>query len=483
MSLRRRITAATTFAVAAVAVTLGIFGYLSARSHLIGDTKSQLSQRASSFLRESSDFDQGQGTGQNGGQNGSQNGGQGAGQSAEQGLGPGLNGVVPPSPKFGGAPGTFEIVRSNGTIVAIGRGGTTDLPVTSEVKAIARAGRGSFYRSLTVKDTHLEVLTVAIPGQAAVEVALPLTQDDSVLHGLLITYALLVAAGVLLAGLIGTLVARAALLPIYRFTDRTEVVTSALHAPRRLEGGGASELQRLAGSFNQMLDALERSIQAQRHLIADASHELRTPMAALRSNIQIFIEAEALPVQERAELQESIIAELDELTQLVADVLDLARGATPSDHIESVELDTLVREAVARARRRAPQLAFDTELEPTVISNAPERVARAIGNVIDNARKWSPPEGPVEVTLRDGVLRVRDHGPGFKQSDIAHVFDRFYRADEARRLPGSGLGLAIVRQAAEAYGGKVVATNAEDGGAVVEVVFGSRPAGGLVQTP
>jgi two-component system sensor histidine kinase MprB len=283
---------------------------------------------------------------------------------------------------------------------------------------------------------------------------------------------LVATAAALLAGLIGTLVAKAALSPINRFTERTEAVTGALHGPRRLDGGGttglqrlvgggATELQRLAHSFNQTLDALEISMQAQRHLIADASHELRTPMAALRSNIQIFLEAEALPREERAELQQAILAELDELTQLVADVLDLARGASPSDHIESVELDT--------------------ELEPTVISNAPERVTRAIGNVIDNARKWSPPEGPIEVTLRDGVLRVRDHGPGFKQSDIEHVFDRFYRADEARRLPGSGLGLAIVRQAAEAYGGTVIATNAEDGGAVIEVAFGSRPAGGLLQ--
>jgi two-component system sensor histidine kinase MprB len=459
MSLRRRITAATTFAVAAVAITLGVVGYLSARSHLISDTRSQLSARASSFLRISSNNN----------------------------FNPGARGqpfnVGPPSPAFGGAPGDFQVVYANGTVKAL-HDGNSDLPVTTEVKAIARAGHGSFFRSVTVKGTHLEVLTLALPANnTAVEVALPLTEDDSVLHGLLITYALLVAAGVLLAGLIGTLVARAALLPINRFTDRTEVVTSALHAPRRLEGVGASELQRLAGSFNQMLDALERSIQAQRHLIADASHELRTPMAALRSNIQIFIEAEALPLQERAELQEAILAELDELTQLVADVLDLARGASPSDHIESVELDTLVREAIARARRRAPQLAFEAELEPTVISNAPERVARAIGNVIDNARKWSPPDSPVEVTLRNGVFRVRDHGPGFKDSDIAHVFDRFYRADEARRLPGSGLGLAIVRQAAEAYGGTVTAENADDGGAVIEVVFGSRPAEGLVQTP
>jgi two-component system sensor histidine kinase MprB len=472
MSLRRQITAATTVAVAAVALLVGVAGYLSARSHLIGDTRSQLSQRANSFLMNND------GDGNDNDSNDNDGGGNDnpvqAGQNHKDGE--------PAPPPFGGAPGDFQIVYANGTIAAVGSGASV-LPVTAEAKTIARAGRGSDYRSVTVKGTHLEMLTVADPqNHTAVEVALPLTEVDSVLHGLLITYALLVAAGVLLAGLIGTLVARAALLPISRFTDRTEAVTRDLAAAMRLEGGGATELQRLAHSFNQTLDALERSIQAQRHLIADASHELRTPMSALRSNIQIFLEAEALPREERAELQEAIVAELDELTQLVADVLDLARGASPSDHIEAIELDSLVHEAIARARRRAPQLEFKTDLEPTVISNAPERVARAIGNVIDNASKWSPPEGPVEVTLHDGVFRVRDHGPGFKPADIPHVFDRFYRADESRRLPGSGLGLSIVRQAAEAYGGTVLAENAPDGGAVIEVVFGSRPAEGLVQT-
>ena len=214
-------------------------------------------------------------------------------------------------------------------------------------------------------------------------------------------------------------------------------------------------------------------MQAQRHLILDASHELRTPMAALRSNIQIFLEAHRLPAHEREGLQEAIVVELDELTQLVADVVELARGSSPSGHTEPIELDVIVRDAVGRAQRRAPQLAFSLELEPTVIVNAPDRVSRAVTNVIDNARKWSPPNGRIEVALRDGLLRVRDHGPGFKEEDLQSVFDRFYRADEARRLPGSGLGLAIVKQAAEAHGGFAVAANAPDGGAVVEVSFGS----------
>jgi len=249
-------------------------------------------------------------------------------------------------------------------------------------------------------------------------------------------------------------------------------VTSELEHPRHLEEAGASELRRLAASFNQTLDALEQSIEAQRNLVADASHELRTPIAALRSNIQIFLESERLPAEERQPLQQSILAELDELTQVVANVVELARGSGPSAHREQVELDALVSDAVDRAHRRAPQIEFNVDLEQTLVDGVPDRIGRAITNVIDNARKWSPPDGPIDVRLREGTLSVRDHGPGFDERDLPHVFDRFYRAAHARRLPGSGLGLAIVRQTALAHGGNATAQNAPGGGALVQVSFG-----------
>jgi len=153
--------------------------------------------------------------------------------------------------------------------------------------------------------------------------------------------------------------------------------------------------------------------------------------------------------------------------------MELARGAAPSDQREPVELDVLVREAVERANRRMPGLRFELDLQPTVIDAAAEQVARAVGNVIDNARKWSPPDATIAVRLHDGTLSVRDSGPGFHDQDLEHVFNRFYRADDARRLPGSGLGLAIVKQAADAHAGTAIASNAPGGGALVEVSFGS----------
>jgi two-component system, OmpR family, sensor histidine kinase MprB len=464
MSLRRRIAAAAGISVVAVAVAVAAIGYLSARSHQIGEIQQELRNRTAPFLLPH--------TGDHHGPGSDQGGGSGPGRSGPGGGGNGSQFQAPPAPAFGGAPGYFQVVQPDGTAFASG-GGAAQLPVDSRVVQIARQGRGSFFTTTRVSGVHLEVLTVGDPyDHHAIQVALPLTAVDSVLHGLLISYIAVVAGGVLLAILLAALISRSALAPIQRFLHRTESVTSHLDRPRRLEEMGPSELRRLAMSFNHTLDALERSIEAQRQLVADASHELRTPIAALRSNVQIFLEAERLPLEERESLQQSILAELDDLTQIVADVVELARGPQPSRHREALELDTIVRGAVERAQRRAPQLRFQLELEPTVIDGTPDQVGRAVENVIDNARKWSPGDGEIEVRLRHGELAVRDHGPGFKEQDIAHVFDRFYRAEDARRLPGSGLGLAIVKQAAESHGGRAGAENAPGGGALVSVSFG-----------
>jgi two-component system, OmpR family, sensor histidine kinase MprB len=185
-------------------------------------------------------------------------------------------------------------------------------------------------------------------------------------------------------------------------------------------------------------------------------------------------EAQRLPEHERESLRNDIVGELDELTALVADVVELARGTSSEGRqADEVRLDAIVRAAIEKAARRGG-VRFEQRLEPTVVTGRAERIDRAVGNLLENARKWSPDGGLVEVTLQDGVLSVRDHGPGFDEQDVAHVFDRFYRADGARGLPGSGLGLAIVRQAAEACGGYAEAGNAPEGGALLKVSFGPR---------
>jgi two-component system sensor histidine kinase MprB len=456
VSLRRQIALAAAVAVAAVAVAVAVTGYVSTRSHLIGEVKNELRRRAAPAVQDQS-----------------QPGREGGGEPRGAGPGQGRGFQEPPPPAFGGAGGYFQVLEPDGSVSAGGQ-----LPVTGAVLRIARQGAGSLFYDAHVNGTHIEVYAVWDPGDRhVIEVALPLSGADSVLNDLLLPYGLLIGGGILFALLLGFAISHSALRPIDRFLRKTEAVTAELERPRRLEETGASELRRLAASFNHTLDALERSIEAQRHLVADASHELRTPLAALRSNVQIFLDSERLPPEERAGLQQSILAELDELTQIVADVVELARGSAPSEAREAIERDTVVRDAVDRTQRRAPDLRFQLELEPTVIDGAPDRVGRAVANVIDNARKWSPPDGEIEIRLRDGKLTVRDHGPGFSEQDLPHVFDRFYRAADARRLPGSGLGLAIVRQAAQSHGGQAEATNAADGGAVVEVSFGGPVAG------
>ncbi len=480
MSLQRRIAAAAAFGVAAVCLIFAPVGYLSTRAKLYQEVKLELADLAAPSLQAHPLRLGGSGHSQIDVPRSGASGAvlpTGEGDQETVGCGsqtePGGGGEQ----ALGGPAGYFQSVCPDGRVFAQ-NGKRPRLPVTPRVRAVARRLTGAYYFTARIGRTHEEIYVAPDrPDRKAIEVAMPLTTIDDALRALLVTYGLLLGVGMVLAGGVGALVARSALAPIRRFTSQTEQVTSALDRPRRIEEVGAIEIRRLAASFNQTLAALERSVEAQRHLIADASHELRTPIAALRSNIQIFLEADRLPPGEQAELRDAIVAELDDLTQLVADVLELARGAAPNEAVEELELDAIISEAMQRATRRFQAVTFASELEPTVISNSPDRVTRAVTNVIDNASKWSPPGATVEITLADGVLTVRDHGPGFRSEDLAHVFERFYRSAEARRMPGSGLGLAIVKQAAEAHGGYATAENAPDGGAIVRVSFGSARVG------
>jgi two-component system sensor histidine kinase MprB len=399
--------------------------------------------------------------------------GPGPGDGGGGGGGPGgFPDTVQPAP-FGAASGYVQLVTSAGAIFVPGGQGSspTEISLTGADRSIARAGTGSSLTDRSVKGTELRVLTEGV-GTGAVMIARPLTEVEHELSRLLLILALIGVGGIVLAAILGTVVARTALAPISAFTGETESLTGNLDLSRRLEVRGHDELARLAESFNGTLDALERSVQSQRQMIADASHELRTPISSLRANIQVLGEADRLEAGEQESLRGDIVEELDELTALVGDVVELARGAAPAQEAEDVRLDEVVEGAVQSARRRG-EVSFQVSVQPTIVRGQGDRIARAVSNLVDNARKWSPAGGKVEVRLQDGVLSVRDHGPGFSEEDLPYVFDRFYRAQDARKLPGSGLGLAIVRQAAEACGGFAEASNAPGGGALLRVGFGA----------
>ncbi len=386
--------------------------------------------------------------------------------------GVGLPTTIQPAP-FGGAGGYVQFLTPGGEVQVPGGQNASQIAPTPRDRQIARRGQGSTLSDRIVHGTHLRVLTQGTGARGAVMVALPLSEVNSELSNLLVLLVVVGVAGIALAALLGALVARTALAPVTRFTRRAETLTGSLDLSQRLEAPGHDEIARLAASFNATLDALERSVEAQRHLIADASHELRTPIASLRVNIQVLGEADRLPAHEQESLRRDIVSELDELTALVGDVVELARGSSSArPATDEVRLDRVVEEAMERARRRS-DVRWRTRFEPTLLSGDAQTIGRAVSNLLENACKWSPAGGLVEVELHGGELTVRDHGPGFQPADVPHVFDRFYRAQSARSLPGSGLGLAIVRQAAESAGGYAKAENAPGGGGLLRVSFGA----------
>jgi two-component system sensor histidine kinase MprB len=277
------------------------------------------------------------------------------------------------------------------------------------------------------------------------------------------------ASGSALAAVLGLGVAKTALGPTRRLTETAEEIAATHDLGRRVETGRSDELGRLAAAFNSMLAALERSVDAQRRLVADASHELRTPLTSLRTNIELLGRSEQLPDDERKKLLDDVDGELDELSRLVADVVDLARDGEPEQFLEDVRLDLLVLDAVERASRHTPDVRFETDLTETVVHGSSERLYRAVANILDNAAKWSPAGAVVEVRVADGEVIVRDHGAGIAADEVGHVFDRFYRSPAARGMPGSGLGLAIVRQVAESHGGRALAEPADGGGTIVRL--------------
>ena len=374
--------------------------------------------------------------------------------------------LVLPTPGLGGPTGFVQLYRPNGKVL---RSSGVSLPVTPAAKEVASGTRNAFFSDVSIDGQHARMLTEPGPGGGVWEVALPLADTERTLHHLSWLLGLICLGGVALAALLGAIVARAASAPLKRLTGAAERVTRTQDLGHRIETGESDELGRLAASFNTMLAALERSRTAQRQLISDASHELRTPITSVRANLDALALGDALPAAERARVIAAAQAQLGELTTLVGDLVSLSQTEVEEIELEDVRLDVAAGEAVARARLHAPERTFELDTEPCLVRVAPGRLARAIANLLDNACEWSGPAKPIEVRVAGGVLEVRDQGPGILAEDLPRVFDRFYRAADARGRPGSGLGLAIVRQFAESHGGSVHAANDPDGGALLTI--------------
>jgi two-component system, OmpR family, sensor histidine kinase MprB len=392
-------------------------------------------------------------------------------------------------PNAGGPAPYVQVVLPDGRDVSIQ--GNLPLPVDSHVRAVAGGRDGPYLTDVTAGHAHLRELifpetVVVAPGRtetAAIQLARPLSSVDHVLSHLRLILILLCAGGIALAAALGRLAARRVLAPLGEVAQTATYITETDDLSKRLGVHADDEVGELATRFNTMLEhlessraALDDSMRAQRQLVADASHELRTPVTSLRTNIEVLLEGGELSEEDRRRLLADVVEQSEELTALVSDLIELARGDEPTAGADDVRLDRVVEGSVARARRNAPGLRFELRAEPVTVEGFALRLERAVNNLLDNASRHSPPGGTVEVEVTDAGVRVRDHGTGIDGADLPHVFDRFYRGANVRGQQGSGLGLAIVRQVTEQHGGSVSAANGPGGGAVFTMTLPALPA-------
>ncbi|MBV9309561.1 MAG: HAMP domain-containing histidine kinase [Solirubrobacterales bacterium] len=386
---------------------------------------------------------------------------------------------LPGLPQTAGGSAPFaQVVGGDGSVL-LNRGGM-QLPIDPVTRAVASGRLDSQFGDVNEGGSHLRVLTFHGAADAggqvqpvAVQLARPLQSVDRVLSHFRLILLLLCAGGIALAAGLGRMAARRVLSPLAEVAQTAKYIGETDDLSHRIAIHADDEVGQLARRFNAMLDRLQgsrseldESVRAQRQLVADASHELRTPVTSLRTNIEVLLAPHELSEEERRRLLGDVVEQSEELSALVGDLIELARGDLTPDAVEDVRLDRIAEEAVARARRNSPQVEFALDAAPLTVEGAPHRIARALNNLLENAARHSPPQGRVEVTVDRTGVRVRDHGTGVPEQDLPHVFDRFFRGANTRGQQGSGLGLAIVRQVAEQHGGSAEAHNAPEGGAV-----------------
>jgi two-component system, OmpR family, sensor histidine kinase MprB len=311
---------------------------------------------------------------------------------------------------------------------------------------------------------QFRVYTAAMPGSSdagLVRTSRAADADDGTLRNaaLLLAWLTVGAAGVTYGA--ARLAAGRILRPIAGLTATAEHITQTRDLTARLRSAGLSdngtndEVSRLSSSFDTMLAALHESVIAQQQLVADASHELRTPLTSLTTNLDLLEDGAGLADPQAPALVRAAREQAGELSELITDLLDLARYHESAPHRETVRLDVLTDQAVHRLRQRMPRAVIDVGLRPCLVHVDPAAVDHAVSNLVHNAIKWSPPDTAVSVAVENGRVSVSDHGPGIAHEDLPHIFERFYRAPDARGMPGAGLGLAIVGRVAQANEGAV----------------------------
>lgn len=360
---------------------------------------------------------------------------------------------------------TFRIVLgSSGSVAEVHQ-----VPVNVTVADFSAAAPFR-YRTITAKGVRSRQLTVSGP-TSTVTVTRSLADIDRSLSRLRWLLVLTSMGGIAIVAILGALASGRVVAPLRRLTETTERITETGDLSARTGQRGKDEVSRLSTQLDALFTTLEQSQQAQRQFVADASHELRTPLATLRANVGLLAHPNGLTSAERTELVADVEEELESMTTLVSELVELARGDELDVEPKEFRLDQVVQSSLVRAARRTPSVVFRPDLQSTTIHGLPDRVERAVDNLLDNAQKWSPPGATVDVRVRDGMVEVRDRGPGIAADDVPFVFNRFYRSITARGAPGAGLGLAIVKQVADAHNGSVTVEDAPEGGAILRMTL------------
>lgn len=443
MSFRARIALLTATCVAGVVAVFAVVTYVFVRNESINALDRSLSTAVAELQRErGNDVD---------------------------GDRPGALPTPIPVTRPGGAIYFTQLVSADGRL-SVAPGGSATLPVIPAVLRLAQAGGAPVVYDAELKDGHVRVRAESYGKSLAVLVAAPITELDRTQARLRVAALVTGGGGAVLGGVLGLLVAGAAVRPVGRLTDAAERVARTRDLSTQLPVRGRDELSRLTATFNEMLTALQSAEDSQRRLIGDVSHELRTPLTALRLNAELLTgRGGRISAAERRALLADVLAQARELSVLIGGILDLARGHEAVSIREPFALDEVIERAMSSTRRDWPDVGFDADLEPTDLTGDPARLERAVVNLLGNAAKYAGDAGPVRVGLSQGVLTVSDSGPGIPAADREAVFDRFKRLPGAQDLPGSGLGLAIVRQAVEEIGGTVLAGESATGGALFTV--------------
>ena len=360
--------------------------------------------------------------------------------------------------------------------------GPTDgfVGITDHDVQVARGNDKPYFHDEAYGGVVYRIYTMQFPGNPGVlvRVAQPVSDAASTQTALGWLLAVLIPAGAIGAAVVARLAAGRVLRPVGRLTETVERIraTGDLSAP--IETPGRDEISGLGQAFAAMTAALDESAGAQRRLVADASHELRTPLTSLTTNLELLAERPDDP--SAPALAAAALAEAGELRVLINDLVELARDGQASFHIEDVRLDLVAERVAARAAGRVPGRRYELDCRPTLVRGDPDALERAIGNLVDNALKWSPPDGRIRISAAGGTVEVSDDGPGISADDLPYIFDRFYRSARARALPGSGLGLAIVRRIADIHDGTVEAIPLQQGVkfriSVPEIVVDQPPA-------